>query len=123
MSYTLIGAPDRAMRELAAVSERNNAWLGIARALHYDLRRFFQVTEDDPAHVDLLCRRIAADPRHRDMAPLDRAPPLRALADEAGRWPALSAPYPHLTGLFGYDSLRKAGALALERRMALLARL
>ena len=32
-------------------------------------------------------------------------------------------PYPHLTGLFGYGSLRKAGALALERRMALLARL
>lgn len=123
VSRALIAAPDPAMRDLAAASERNNARLGITGALYYDGRCFFQVIEGDPAHIDLLRQRIAADPRHTEMALLDRA---RIARRRFGPWRMKMVdgrPYLHLIGVFGYDSLRKADGVTLERRMTLLARL
>ena len=55
-------------------SQRNNARDGLTGALAAHDGRFIQVIEGTTAALDTLLRRLAPDPRHRDIVILDRKP-------------------------------------------------
>lgn len=65
---TATGAVDTAA--ILAVSRRNNARDGLSGLLYTNGKRFLQVLEGDPAHVERALARIDADPRHRAMVVL-----------------------------------------------------
>jgi hypothetical protein len=55
-------------------SRRNNPRSGLVGALYYGNGHFFQCLEGESAGIDVLCARIAQDPRHQDMQVLGRHP-------------------------------------------------
>jgi hypothetical protein len=60
------------LAELLGESRRNNARAGLTGALAVHNGRFLQVLEGDPGQIDMLQRRLAKDPRHRDIVIIDR---------------------------------------------------
>lgn len=62
------------LAELLGEAQRNNARAGLTGALAVHHGRFVQVVEGDPGQLDILQRRLASDPRHRDIEVLDRRP-------------------------------------------------
>lgn len=62
------------LAELLGESQRNNARSGLTGALAVHKGSFLQVVEGEPGQLDILQRRLAADPRHRDIEVLDRRP-------------------------------------------------
>lgn len=62
------------MATILAESQRNNARDGLTGALAAHDGRFIQVIEGSPGALDGLLRRLAPDPRHRDIVVLDRRP-------------------------------------------------
>ena len=59
---------------ILAESQRNNGRDGLTGALAAHEGRYVQVLEGTPAALDNLLRRLATDPRHRDIEIYDRAP-------------------------------------------------
>lgn len=53
-------------------AQRNNARIGLTGALAAHDGRFLQVVEGESGILDALLRRLAVDPRHRDLVILDR---------------------------------------------------
>lgn len=64
----------QALAELLGEAQHNNARDGLTGALAAHDGRFLQVVEGPPGMVDLLERRLARDPRHRDIVVLGRHP-------------------------------------------------
>jgi len=62
------------MATILAESQRNNERDGLTGALAAHDGRFIQVIEGPAGALDGLLRRLAPDPRHRDIAILDRRP-------------------------------------------------
>ena len=62
------------MATILAESQRNNDRDGLTGALGAHDGRFIQVIEGPPGVLDGLLRRLAGDPRHRDIVILDRRP-------------------------------------------------
>lgn len=60
------------VREILAVSRRNNRIAGLTGMLYADSRRFLQVLEGDERDVMATFERIKADPRHRAVVVLSR---------------------------------------------------
>ena len=60
------------LAELLGESQRNNARSGLTGALAVHKGHFLQVVEGDPGQLDILQRRLADDPRHRDIRVLER---------------------------------------------------
>jgi hypothetical protein len=60
--------------ELLATARDNNARLGITGLLLYKDGNFMQMLEGEPEKVGALADKIAADPRHRGLAVLYKAP-------------------------------------------------
>lgn len=63
-------APAARSRELARIVDstlRNNGWLHLSGALVCSRSRFCQLIEGPDASVQLMMRRIAADPRHGNL--------------------------------------------------------
>jgi Sensors of blue-light using FAD. len=111
------------MGDLAAQCRRNNPRLGVTGALVADEGAFFQVLEGEADVVDSLFAVIAADPRHRDVRRLVRAP---LAARRFGRWSMKLIDgdrYAHLARVFRYERLAAAERSELEKRVALLERL
>ncbi len=59
--------PERDLREIERVSQRNNARDGITGVLIYAGGYFFQLIEGEDAAIDDLYARLLRDPRHTDM--------------------------------------------------------
>ena len=76
------------LAELLGESQRNNARAGLTGALAAHNGKFLQVLEGDPGQLDILQRRLANDPRHRDIVVLDRRPTDTRLFDD---WSMASA--------------------------------
>ena len=62
------------MATILGESQRNNEREGLTGALAAHDGRFIQVIEGTPGSLDRLLRRLAPDPRHRDIVILDRRP-------------------------------------------------
>lgn len=62
------------MATILAESQRNNARDGLTGALAAHDGRFIQVLEGAGVDIDRLMRRLADDPRHREVTVLDRRP-------------------------------------------------
>ena len=62
------------MATILGESQRNNARDGLTGALAAHDGRFIQVIEGTSGALDALLRRLAPDPRHRDIVILDRRP-------------------------------------------------
>ena len=62
------------MATILAESQRNNERDGLTGALAAHDGRFIQVIEGPAGALDSLLRRLAPDPRHRDIVILDRRP-------------------------------------------------
>ena len=62
------------MATILGESQRNNERDGLTGALAAHGGRFIQVIEGTPGSLDRLLRRLAPDPRHRDIVILDRRP-------------------------------------------------
>ncbi len=62
------------MATILGESQRNNEREGLTGALAAHGGRFIQVIEGTPGSLDRLLRRLAPDPRHRDIVILDRRP-------------------------------------------------
>ena len=62
------------MATILAESQRNNARDGLTGVLAAHDDRFIQVIEGTTSALDALLRRLAPDPRHRDIVILDRRP-------------------------------------------------
>ena len=62
------------MATILGESQRNNERDGLTGALAAHDGRFVQVIEGTPGALDRLLRRLAPDPRHRDIVILDRRP-------------------------------------------------
>ena len=62
------------MATILGESQRNNERDGLTGALAAHDGRFIQVIEGTPGALDGLLRRLAPDPRHRDIVILDRRP-------------------------------------------------
>ena len=62
------------MATILAETQRNNARDELTGALAAHDGRFIQVIEGAPGALDILLRRLAPDPRHRDIVVLDRRP-------------------------------------------------
>ncbi|WP_309629182.1 BLUF domain-containing protein [Brevundimonas sp.] len=62
------------MATILAESQRNNARDGLTGTLAAHDGRFIQVVEGTTSALDALLRRLAPDPRHRDIVVLDRRP-------------------------------------------------
>lgn len=60
------------MATILGESQRNNERDGLTGALAAHDGRFIQVIEGAPGALDTLLRRLAPDPRHRDIVILDR---------------------------------------------------
>ena len=60
------------LAELLGESQRNNARSGLTGALAVHRGSFLQVVEGDPGQIDILQRRLADDPRHRNIDVLER---------------------------------------------------
>jgi hypothetical protein len=60
--------------EILAVSQRNNERDSLTGALAVNDGWFLQAIEGPPSAIDSLLRRLAADPRHRNIEILDRRP-------------------------------------------------
>ena len=72
------GFSDSAVHAILAASRRNNQRRDITGCLIFSGRHFAQMLEGDPAALNELVTRIAADPRHTDLVVLvDRAVRLR----------------------------------------------
>ena len=59
---------------ILAESQRNNARDGLTGALAAHDGHYIQVLEGSPGALDILLRRLATDPRHRDIAIHGRTP-------------------------------------------------
>jgi hypothetical protein len=73
---------------ILAESQRNNDRDGLTGALVAHRERYIQVLEGPGQALDSLLRRLAKDPRHRDIVILDRAPVSSRLF---GQWSMASA--------------------------------
>ena len=62
------------MATILGESQRNNARDGLTGVLAAHDDRFIQVIEGSPGALDGLLRRLAPDPRHRDIVILERRP-------------------------------------------------
>lgn len=62
------------LRRILAASARNNVPVEVTGMLLYSGGCFMQVLEGEEAAVDGVYGRIAADPRHKDVTVLERAP-------------------------------------------------
>ena len=62
------------MATILGESQRNNERDGLTGALAAHGGRVIQVIEGTPGSLDRLLRRLAPDPRHRDIVILDRRP-------------------------------------------------
>ena len=62
------------MATILGESQRNNEREGLIGALAAHDGRFIQVIKGTPGALDRLLRRLAPDPRHRDIVILDRRP-------------------------------------------------
>lgn len=62
----------QAISEILGVSQRNNQRDGLTGALAVNEGWFLQVVEGSQTALDLLLRRLAADPRHTDIEILSR---------------------------------------------------
>ena len=64
----------QALAELLGEAQHNNARDGLTGALAVHDGRFLQVVEGPSGMVESLERRLARDPRHREIVVLDRSP-------------------------------------------------
>ena len=122
-SRSLVPTRGPSMDRLAEQCRRNNPRLGVTGALIVDDGAFFQVLEGEADDVDSLFAVIAADPRHRDVRRLLRAP---LAARRFGRWSMKLIDgdrYAHMGRLFRYERLAAAERSELQKRVALLERL
>lgn len=104
-----------ALAELLGEAQHNNARDGLTGALAVHEGRFLQVVEGPSGMVDRLERRLARDPRHRDIVVLGRHPiETRAFADwsmaSARITPALA---PELTALMAEETPSPAKVVGL----------
>ena len=97
-------------------SQRNNEREGLTGVLAAHGERYVQVVEGSPGSLDRLLRRLANDPRHRDLTVLDRVPITGRMF---GRWLMASARIaPAMTPAL--DALMAEAAPSGERVVALL---
>jgi len=97
-------------------SQRNNEREGLTGVLAAHGERFIQVVEGAPGSLDRLLRRLAQDPRHRDLTVLDRVAVTERMF---GRWLMASARIaPALAPAL--DALMAEAAPSGERVVALL---
>lgn len=73
---------------ILAESQRNNGRDGLTGALAAHRDRYIQVLEGPAQALDSLLRRLAKDPRHRDLVILDREP---IQSRRFGQWSMASA--------------------------------
>jgi hypothetical protein len=111
------------MRALLARCARNNRAAQVTGALYHDGALFLQTLEGPQAVVERLYRRIAEDPRHRDVTLLRSEPLTRR---RFGAWdmkPVDGRRFAHMPGYFARERLLSAGPSGIERRLRLMARL
>ena len=63
---------EREIRAILEVARARNARGGITGGLLFTQRYFFQILEGEDAEIDVLFKKIAADPRHKSVAVLSR---------------------------------------------------
>jgi hypothetical protein len=123
ISRSLIAAHGVEMHALAKQCAGKNLALGISGALYFDGIRFLQTLEGAADTVNALYETIRADPRHEDVALLQREPVASRRFGAWGMKMIDGTAFAHLRNHFDRGRLIGAPPAILERRLSLLQKL